>query len=241
MNSLTLESVEQLHKIFRCYRSYKGVGHLFRGQANTDWVLLPAAGRKEFYLPDNRDLYRFNNWEEQAIAYGYQSTSLLEGLAIAQHHGLATRLLDWSQNPLVSSFFAVSSLSKVDGAIYILEALDLYAEHEIKIEQVKANNGVYCYIPRAISPRVINQKGMFTVHCSANQEIKITKSRFNETTYNLTKIIIPKELKSEILNMLDDYGIDDSTLFPDLDGLSRNNNWETIGMVCKNNITKKSS
>jgi len=233
MNLLTLDTVEQLHKIFRCYRSYKGVGHLFRGQANIDWQLRPKAGRKEYFLPDNRDLNRYHNWEEQAIAYGYRSTNILEGLAIAQHHGLATRLLDWSQNPLVASYFAVNSNKEVDGAIYILEALDLYAEHGLTIDQVKRNTGIYCYIPRAISPRVLNQRGMFTVHCPADQEIKTVKSRFNKTGYNLTKIIVPHSLKNEILSMLDDYGIDDSTLFPDLDGLSRYKNWETIEMVNK--------
>jgi len=94
MNVIQLDSIEKLHKIFQCYRSYKGVGHLFHGQAHIEWQLLPKAGRKEYYLPNNNDLTRFNNWEDQAIAYGYMPTSLLEGLAIAQHHGLATRLLD---------------------------------------------------------------------------------------------------------------------------------------------------
>ncbi|MEQ1558562.1 MAG: FRG domain-containing protein [Methyloglobulus sp.] len=233
MNLMTLDRVETLHKIFRCYRSHKGVGYLFRGQANSDWQLLPKAGRKEFYLPDNRDLYRFHDWESQAIAYGHRSANILEGLAIAQHHGLATRLLDWSQNPLVASYFAVSSCKDVDGTIYILEALDLYANHDLTIEQIKNNTGVYCYIPRAVSPRVLNQKGMFTVHCPANKEIDLVKSRFSDTEQNLTKIIIPHALKNEILNVLDDYGIDDSTLFPDLDGLSRYKNWETNGMVNK--------
>jgi len=117
--------------------------------------------------------------------------------------------------------------------VYILEALDSYVNPDVSVDEIKSNSGIYCYIPRAISPRVLNQRGMFTVHCLANQEIEIVKSRFSKAEDNLIRIIIPHALKVEILNMLDDYGIDDSTLFPDLDGLSRFKNWETTVMVNK--------
>jgi hypothetical protein len=55
MNYLTMNSVEEFHKIFRAFRSHKGFGNWFRGPANADWNILPKAGRAEYFLPNNRD------------------------------------------------------------------------------------------------------------------------------------------------------------------------------------------
>ena len=72
---------------------------------------------------------------------------------------------------------------------------------------------------------------MFTIHCPANEYIELCNSRIDSGAKNLVKVIIPKALKEELLKMLDDYGINESMLFPDLDGLSRQKNWETSNMV----------
>jgi hypothetical protein len=171
MNEINLESLELFHKIFRGFRSFNGCANFFRGQADKDWSLLPKAGRQEYLWEENGDLKRFNIWERQAIAYAELPNNIYEKLAIAQHHGLATRLLDWTQNPLVAAYFAVSTLSNTDGAIYILEPPhNVIVEDKLTIDQLKNYKGVSCYFPRAISPRVINQKGMFTVHCSLSSK-----------------------------------------------------------------------
>ena len=231
MNYLTINSIDEFHKVFRAFRSHKGFGNWFRGQASSEWDLLPKAGRTEYFLPDNRDLGRFNDWEKQAIAYEHLPDNRLESLAVAQHHGLATRLLDWSQNPLVAAYFAVIESPKTDGAIYVLEPLTDFANEGTTLQFISEFEGVICYIPRSISPRVLNQKGMFTIHCPANKEIDVERSNIVVELLNLRKIIIPFNLKSELEKMLDDYGVNSSTLFPDLDGLSSCKNLETRKMV----------
>lgn len=233
MNYLILENIEQFHQVFRGYRSHNGLGNLFRGQADSEWGLLPKAGRKEYFLPENRDLGRFKDWENQAIAYGELPINRLERLAIAQHHGLATRMLDWTQNPLVAAFFSVISEPEKDGAIYILEVLDDIADGETSFETIENFNGVVSYLPRALSPRVISQKGLFTIHCPANKEIEIKKSRISSEQLNLKKIVLPTHLKLTVEIMLNDYGINASTLFPDLDGLSKYKNRETLDIISR--------
>jgi len=233
MNSITLKTIEQFHLIFRGYRSHKGFGYWFRGQADSEWDLLPKAGRNLFFLPSNRDLGRFKAWENHAIAYDELPTNRLERLAIAQHHGLATRMLDWTQNPLVAAYFSVASELEKNGSIYILETPDDLVNNDTLFESIEKFEGIIGYIPRALSPRVINQKGLFTIHCPANREIKIKKSRISDKDSNLTRIIISSSLKLDVEKMLDDYGINACALFPDLDGLSRHTDRETQLMVSR--------
>jgi hypothetical protein len=230
LNSIRLKDIDMLHLVFRGFRSHDGVGWLFRGQADSSWNLEPKAARKIYYLPDDRDLGRFHDWTAQAVAYSDLPSNFLESLALAQHHGLATRLLDWSMNPLVACYFACSERYEKDGAVYIYESPELHLASNINKDKLIERKGVFCFIPRAISPRILNQKGLFTVHCDAAEKIQVTQSIVDKERPNLFALIIPANLKLQILNHLDDYGIDRMFLFPDLDGLSAKINFRTERM-----------
>ena len=228
-HTINLTDLDMLHKVFRGLRSHDGMGYVFRGHAQSSWGLLPKAGRPEFYLPDNRDLGRFHAWAKKAVAYAsLSSSSYLDQLALAQHHGLATRLLDWSMNPLVACHFACSSHSGEDAAVWMYEMGDAILTDKNNRDMLKERSGVFGYLPKADFPRVINQKGLFTVHCDATHEIEVKKSRFGDRFPNLMKLHIPANLKADILDLLADYGIDRSFLFPDLDGLSAQINVATM-------------
>ncbi|MFM0007258.1 FRG domain-containing protein [Paraburkholderia dipogonis] len=228
--TIKLTDVDMLHKVFRGFRSHDGVGWLFRGHAQASWELLPKAGRAEFYLPDNRDLGRFHHWTKSAVAYTSLSSSYLEQLALAQHHGLATRLLDWSMNPLVACYFACSDHLDKDGAVWIYEMSDAIMSDEIARDTLEMQQGVFGYLPKAAFPRVINQRGVFSVHCDAAHPIDVKESRVINGYPNLIRLDIPSALKVEIVVHLGDYGIDRSYLFPDLDGLSAHINAATFRM-----------
>lgn len=230
--AIKLKEVSTLHTIFRGYRCHEGIGYIFRGQANIAWGLLPKAGRDEFFLRDkpnldNRDLRRFWVWSRQAVAYIDLPSSELEQLALAQHHGLATRLLDWTMNPLVACFFACFEEYDKDGVVYMYETPDSIFHEEHCIEDIKGFSGIAGYFPRSISPRMINQKGIFTIHCGATKAIEVKGARLSTGETNLIQIVIPGNLKQEVIEMLEDYGIDRSVLFPDLDGLSKYVNAKT--------------
>jgi hypothetical protein len=226
-----LKNVDELHKFFRGFRSHRGFGWWFRGQASDQWDLLPKAGRPGYYLPENRDLGRFNEWVRQAVAHGPLPSSEPERLALAQHHGLATRLLDWSTNPLVACFFACFELGEEDGAVFIAESPAAYLVHEMTCKQLEKHTGVYGFIPNAISPRVINQRGLFTVHCDAAQHLEVRPSRIDTALPSIVKLVIPSQLKFQVVRLANDYGIDRSMLFPDLDGLAWHINFDTNEMV----------
>lgn len=228
--TIELNEINDLHSIFQGFRSHSGCGYWFRGQANKEWKLLPKAGRPEYYLPNDRDLGRFNAWDKKAIGYAPLPEKDLDKLALAQHHGLATRLLDWTMNPLVATYFACESSSDTDGIIYIFEPPEKFVTEETSISHLKAENGIYGYMPKAISPRILSQRGLFTVHCDASSVIQSTTSRWFDDKASLYSVIIPASIKANLIAHLSDYGIDKSFLFPDLDGLSEHINFETLKM-----------
>ncbi|WP_322805378.1 FRG domain-containing protein (plasmid) [Vibrio alfacsensis] len=234
MTTYRVESIEMLHKLFSYHSSRDGLGFWFRGQANSEWELQPAAGRKEFILPKNgnRDLGRCAEWSRSAIAMTDLPGSFVETLAIAQHHGLATRLLDWTLNPLVACFFAVSSEPDKDAAIYLLESVSIstYATSSLTREQLEEFKGVLCYQPKAINRRLISQKGLFTIHCPPSSPFPVYQSSFSNEDTMIKRCIIPAELKGDLRKMLDNYGVNEAALFPDLDGLARYVNRKTCEM-----------
>ena len=229
MTTFELDVATKIHEFFRGFRSHPPAGWWFRGQANVAWKLLPKAGRDPYFLPDNRDLGRIRHWRESAVAY---FTSLpvndWECLALAQHHGLATRLLDWTFNPLVATYFACAESPGTDGAVYLYDPELFVRESSLQLNADLDGAG---FIPRAIAPRLLNQKAAFTVHGPPNREITVKPHHYFKDYSNLVCMVIKKHCKSELIQMLDDYGINNVTLFPDLDGLSRHVNWETFEMV----------
>lgn len=225
-----VKTVEDLHTFFRGYRPHPPTGWWFRGQADVDWPLLPKAGRPEFFLPDRRDFGRFNHWTNQAVTYLPDlPENEWERLALAQHHGLATCLLDWSFNPLVALYFACSERPEVDGAVYCYDPPAFVKESVLSLEKAVCNG--IGFIPRALAARMLNQKSVFTVHIPPNAVLAVSENPGAQGHPNLAKLTVPASLKTEVLRMLDDYGINRVTLFPDLDGLSGHVNWETAKMA----------
>jgi len=94
----------------------------YRGVSRETYQLIPALGRMAQYDDDQLRGYEWSSVDEfrrrAKPLVPDAPTDDWEWLFLAQHHGLPTRLLDWTSNPLVALFFAVSKDDKVDGAIY---------------------------------------------------------------------------------------------------------------------------
>ena len=221
---------------------------VFRGLSDADYRLETTLTRLEGdYVALERHLLR--NFRKYAHRDVVERDSWWHWLTVAQHHGLPTRLLDWTYSPFVAMHFATVSLERldVDGAIWAVDyqksskllpailrqELDREGSHVFTIEMLtklaasfadfdalSEHDFVLFFEPPSMDARIVNQFALFSV---ASKSTLIADELFAKTkTPVATKIIIPSWLKLEVRDKLDQAGITERVLFPGLDGLS---NW----------------
>lgn len=217
MQEYTVSSFPELHEVLSNYR--KSNRWVFRGHVDPSWKLVPKAGREPYSTTD--DLSIFKAWKRRAIEYVVNPPDNdWDWMAIAQHHGLATRLLDWTYNPLVAAYFATTHMLQSEAHIYAFKPSRFLIPESTTPKYYKR---ISLYKPKGVVSRIARQGGVFTAHGEPN--ISLDKKLYDDDVLECITITAPyvRELPFE----LNHYGVNSAYVFPDLDGLSKHTNWYT--------------
>ncbi len=203
---------------------------LFRGQSEKK-PLVPSIARKDSKV-DTTEIER-KMLEElirrtKTIINAAQFDEW-DWLIYAQHFGMKTRLLDWTSNPLTALWFACSNEFKkdIDSVVYILKSAEKFLLDKTKETSPFNRSKTRVLKPTLNNERIIAQAGWFTAHKYSTAVNCFVDLRANaDIKDSIIEVVIPRGIKSNILDSLNVFGINNQTMFPDVSGICKHMNWE---------------
>lgn len=208
------ESVTDLEDFLQAVQRYHQHGWIYRGVGDSTFALLPKVGRMEFrsHYSVGTEKLLLLTFKQRAVRFVSPiPSSDLEWLAVGQHHGLPTRLLDWTYSPMVALYFAVRDQPDAEAAVYcrhMPRGRNDFDPFALKTAQK--------YYPPHISPRMPVQNALFTVEPDPTVEPIIRTG---------VKLLIPQTSKNRLRERLSLLGVHDESMFPDLDGACAHLSW----------------
>ena len=205
----------------------------FRGQVR-DWSLRPSLAREG--VPEQERKKEPECFER--LAEILPNVNDWERATIAQHYGVPTRLLDWSENPLVGIYFAINdgNYDNEDGVIWVFEDKTAVAGNVASLRGGSGPRSLHYPRPyRAWKdllykiPRTVAQRGSVTSQPDLLK--KFDEQEFDPNTQSLRKFIVPKNTKRHLRNQLGILGVTEQRLFPDFLDIGNKRPTDLVG-VC---------
>jgi len=223
----------------------------WRGHADFGWPLRPSIFRPEHSEFKNQEIALINHFQGRALCQVGSSRNLqsdFEWICLARHFGLPTRLLDWTESPLVALYFILNpggcnKYDDKDGCLWALSPSKLNLKYSNPGSPEEALNGlasVQLSVVKTMASIAFGVKGntklpqvLALQPWESNERIIAQTGRFTihsteaavETLAHketfLEQIIIKKECKSELRDALKALGVRRWSVFPDLENLAK--------------------
>lgn len=251
MKEIVIHSFDELQKVMfdgvweediQRYRS----NFVYRGVDNASYGLNSKLNRVCDFKLDLEDSI-IRNFKKYGYADLVGYNSFWQTLALAQHYGLPTRLLDWTYSPLVAAHFCTENIDEYehDAVIWCVDVgkvqeilpnelkvmlkesqsntftfdmLDKVAKDFKEFKELKDEPFFIFYEPSSLTDRIANQYALFSVVSDTSVSLTDLLPDDENICY---KIIIPKEIKLEIRDKLDYINISERLIYPGLDGICK--------------------
>ena len=217
--------------------------YLFRGSPKASHALETSLQTGAFEAYEKHLLTSFRKYALRNAVHGDR---VWNWLSLAKHHGLPTRLLDWTYSPYVAMHFAThdvkhydddgaiwcvdyrkindllpsrlqSVLRDADVNIFTTEMLNDVATSLEQFDRLSKKDFVAFFEPPSLDERIVNQFALFSLPSSPDL---VLNKYLEQRAGTYRKIVFPAALKWEIRDKLDQVNITERVLFPGLDGLS---------------------
>lgn len=250
-NTIRVSSWSELHELLfadswkeplRRFRS----SFAFRGVSSADYSLQTGLSRLAG-ATDELERHMLRAFRKYARREAVPQDSIWSWLAVAQHHGLPTRLLDWTYSPYVAMHFATEHLDEfdVDGVIWCVDyaATNRYLPDPLKdvlaaegsdvftaemlaaavptlrdFDALSRDRFVAFLEPPSLDERIVNQFALFSLVSNASARLE---AWLVEHPHCYRRLVVPASLKWEVRDKLDQANVTERVLYPGLDGLSR--------------------
>jgi FRG domain len=220
----------------------------FRGLARRNHTLSSTLVRLGRGHGDVRrlELALLRNFRKYAHAEAVGTDSVWHWLALGQHRGLPTRLLDWTYSPLVALHFATEDPADYDqdGVVWCVDFVEANKRLPRRLRRILQDEGSDTFTVEMLAPfktlrdfdalarepflvfveppsvdrRILNQLALFALMSSPRATMDDWLRRHPELCH---QVVVPASLKWEIRDKLDQANVNERVLFPGLDGLSR--------------------
>ena len=256
MEEIIIDSIEKIHKLIYDENSFKDSIsryrdlYVYRGVPDSNYSLITSLQRLCKEKRNIVEMSLLNNFAKYAeLEDASIKESVWRKMMLGQHHGLATRLLDWSKSPLIALHFATTEgnmddLDRRDCAVYRLDVeklhnklpqkyIDEMTDSNQKIFTIEMLNRVCSDLKQydsdmknrdmvIVEPPSMDERMMnqYSFFSIVPSGVEKVEEILKHHEDAVTKFVIKRKLRWEIRDMLDMSNINERIVYPGLDGIA---------------------